>query len=84
MQLDDYKNGAKYLGLALKKGGLRRNDTVAILEGMCYFNLGQLDNARKSFEVAAKDKRSRKQARKWISYLSKEKERLRQIKEFLG
>ncbi len=84
MQLDDYKNGAKYLGLALKKGGLKRTDTVAILEGMCYFNMGQLDNARKSFEVAAKDKRSRKQARKWISYLSKEKERLRQIKEFLG
>jgi len=84
MQLDDYKNGAKYLGLALKKGGLRRRDSVAVYQGMCYFNLGELDNARKSFEIAAKDKRSRKQAHKWISYLSKEKKRLRQIKEFLG
>lgn len=84
MQLDDYKNGAKFLGLALKKGGLKRSDSVAIFQGMCYFNLGNLDSAKKSFELAAKDKRSRKQARKWISYLSKEKERLRQIKEFLS
>lgn len=84
MQLDDYKNGAKYLGLALKKGGLRRRDTVAVYQGMCYFNMGQLTNAKKSFEIAVKDKRSRKQARKWISYLSKEKKRLDQIKEFLS
>ncbi len=84
MQLDDYKNAAKYLGLAIKKGGLRREDTVAIYQGMAYFNLGKLDKARKSFETASKDKRSRKQARKWISYLSREKKRLQQIKEFLS
>ncbi len=84
MQLDDYKNGAKYFGLALKKGGLKRPDSVAIYKGMSHFNLGELDKARKSFEMAAKDKRSRKQAKKWITYLSKEKERLKQIKEFLG
>ncbi len=84
MQLDDYKNGAKYLGLALKKGGLKRKDSVAVYQGMCYFNMGQLANARKSFELAVKDKRSRKQARKWISYLAKEQKRLQQIKEFLG
>ena len=84
MQLDDYKNAAKFLGFALKKGGLKRRDSVAVYQGMCYFNLGQLDKARKSFEIAVKDKRSRKQARKWISYLSREKKRLKQIKEFLG
>jgi len=84
MQLDDYKNAAKFFGLALKKGDLKREDSVAVYQGMCYFNLGQLDNARRSFELAAKDKRSLKQARKWISYLTKEKERLKQIKEFLG
>ncbi len=84
MQLDDYKNSAKYLGLALKKGGLKRPDSVAIYKGMSHFNMGQLDAAKKAFELAAKDKRSRKQARKWISYLSKEKHRLAQIKEFLG
>ncbi|MCF6216401.1 MAG: hypothetical protein L3J58_09525 [Emcibacter sp.] len=84
MQLDDYKNGAKYFGLALKKGGLKRPDSVAIYKGMCHFNLGELDNAKKAFEMATKDKRSRKQAKKWIAYLSKEKERLKQIKEFLG
>ena len=84
MQLDDYKNAAKYLGLALKKGGLKRKDSVAVYQGMCYFNMGQLDKARKSFELATKDKRSRKQARKWISYLSREQKRLKQIKEFLG
>ena len=84
MQLDDYKNGAKFLGLALKKGGLKRRDSVAVYQGMCYFNIGQLNNSKKSFEISAKDKRSRKQARKWIYYLSKEKKRLDQIKEFLS
>jgi len=84
MQLDDYKNAAKYLGLALKKGGLKRPDSVAIYQGMSYFNLGQLTKAKKSFELAVKDKRSRKQARKWISYLTKEKKRLDQIKEYLS
>lgn len=84
MSLDDFKNAAKYFGLSLKKGGLKRADTVSVYEGMCYFNIGELDRARKSFEVAAKDKRSRKQARKWITYLAKEKKRLAQIKEFLS
>jgi len=84
MQLDDYKNGAKYFGLALKKGGLKRPDSVAVYKGMCHFNLGELDKARDSFKIATKDKRSRKQANKWISYLSREKDRLRQIKEFLS
>ncbi len=84
MQLDDYKNAAKYFGLALKKGKLKRADSVAVYQGMCYFNLGQLSKAKKSFELAAKDKRSRKQARKWISYLTKEKKRLDQIREFLS
>ncbi len=84
MQLDDYKNGAKYFGMALKKGGLKRRDSVAVYQGMCYFNMGQLNSAKKSFEIAAEDKRSRKQARKWISYLKKEKKRLDQIKEFLS
>jgi len=84
MQLDDFKNAAKFLGLALKKGGLKRSDSVAFYKGMSHFNLGELDKAKKSFEQAAKDKRSRKQARKWISHLSKEKERLKQIKEFLS
>ncbi|PCI46843.1 MAG: hypothetical protein COB49_07940 [Alphaproteobacteria bacterium] len=84
MQLDDYKNGAKYLGMALDKGGLKRQDSVAVYRGMCFFNTGQLTNAKKAFELAVKDKRSRKQARKWISYLTREKKRLKQIKEFLS
>ena len=84
MQLDDYTNAAKYFGMALKKGSLKRRDSVAVYQGMCYFNLGKLVKAKKSFEIAAEDKRSRKQARKWISYLIKERKRLKQIKEFLG
>lgn len=84
MQLDDYKNAALYLGVAIEKGGLKRPDTVAIYRGMSYFNLGELDKARLAFELAAKDSRSRKQAQKWISYLGQEKKRLQQIKEFLS
>ncbi|WP_339862005.1 hypothetical protein [Paremcibacter congregatus] len=84
MQLDEYENAAKYLGLALKKGGLKRPDKAAIYQAMCYFNLGQLDKARESFEVAAKDKRTRKEAQRWIRALAKEQRRLDQIKEFLS
>jgi len=84
MQLDDFKNAAKYLGLALEKGSLKRPDSANIMQGMAYFNMGQLDKARRSFEAAAKYKRSTKMARKWISYLGREKKRLADIKEFLG
>lgn len=84
MQLDEYENAAKYLGLALKKGGLKRPDKTAIYQAMCYYNLGQLDNARKAFQLAAKDKRTKKEAARWLRALSKEQKRLDQIKEFLG
>lgn len=84
MQLDDYKNAAKYIGKALEKGGLKRPDSANVVQGMAYFNRGQLDKARRSFEAAAKYKRSKKMAKKWISYLAREKKRLADIKEFLG
>ncbi|WP_417317019.1 tetratricopeptide repeat protein [Emcibacter sp.] len=84
MQLDDYENAAKYIGLAINKGKLKREDTAHVVRGMAYFNLGQLDKARKEFEEARKFERSRKMANKWISYLSKEAKRLADIKEFLG
>ena len=84
MQLDEYENAAKYIGLAIDKGKLKREDTAHVVRGMAYFNLGQLDSARKEFEAARKFERSRKMANKWISYLSKEAKRLADIKEFLG
>ncbi|WP_321394410.1 tetratricopeptide repeat protein [Emcibacter sp.] len=84
MQLDDYENAAKYIGLAIDKGKLRREDTAHVVRGMAYFNLGKLDDARKEFQSARKFDRSRKMADKWISYLSKEAKRLADIKEFLG
>lgn len=84
MQLDEYTQAAKYLGLAQQKGKLKRPDTAAIVQGMAYFNLGKLDDAKKSFEVALKHKRSKKMAKQWISYLDKEKKRLKDVKEYLG
>ncbi|WP_138380832.1 tetratricopeptide repeat protein [Luteithermobacter gelatinilyticus] len=84
MQLDDYENATKYIGLALDKGGLKRPDTAHVVRGMAYFNMGELEKARQEFVKAKKYDRSRNMANKWISYLSKEAKRLADIKEFLG
>ena len=51
---------------------------------MALFNLDRLDEARKQFELAARDKRSEKMARDWINYLDNEQARRRSLADDLS
>ena len=68
---------------ALQKGGLKRKDQVHMLLGMALYNLDRLENAKSSFRDAQRtDKRSRKVASQWISFINKEQQRLKQLEDF--
>jgi len=84
MRLDDYKNATKYIGLAIKKGGLKRPDNAHFIRGIAYFNLEDMNNAKKEFNIAAKSKRMKSTVRKWLTFVDREKKRLAERKEFLG
>jgi tetratricopeptide (TPR) repeat protein len=72
LDMDNYSQAARAARTALNKGKLRRADHMRVALGMALFNLEQLDKARVQFELAAKDKRSRKIADDWINYLDSE------------
>ncbi len=68
---------------AIRKGGLRREDTANVVLGMCLFELDRLGPAKAAFRAAARDSRSRSTARRWLSYIEKEEERKQQLEESL-
>ena len=65
----------------LSKGGVKRPDQCQLVLGMALFNLNRYDEARKAFEVAAKDKRSRKYAEQWMKYMKSEIARQEELKK---
>ena len=66
---------------ALDKGGLKRNDLTYMVLGNAQLNLHCYRDAVRSFEKAAKDKRSAKFANKWIAYSTREGGRRDQLRE---
>ncbi|MGK0498486.1 MAG: hypothetical protein ACJAYG_000115 [Oceanicoccus sp.] len=76
---DEFKKAIDSCGKGLKKGGVKRPDTTNLVMGMAHFNLKQYKSARKSFDKAAKDKRSKKYAEQWIKFMNKELERQRSL-----
>lgn len=75
LNLDQYDAAAKALYKALELGELNRPDSARIMLGMSLFNLNRLEEARKAFMDAASDKRSKKVAKQWASYVNSEIER---------
>ena len=69
---DDFFNAVKAAQTALRKGNLKRTDSTRVVLGMALFNLDKLTQARRQFELAARDKRSKKMANEWIKYLDNE------------
>ena len=57
-------------GLAV--GDLKREDTANIMYGMALFNQKKLEQARRAFQAASKDKRSKRAAAQWIKYVDSE------------
>lgn len=56
----------------LAKGDLKRQDTANIMYGMALFNQKKLEQARKAFQAAGKDKRSKRASQQWIKYVDSE------------
>jgi tetratricopeptide (TPR) repeat protein len=57
---------------ARKAGGLRRPDQANIMLGMALFNQKRLEQARRAFEAASRDNRSKRTATQWIAYVDSE------------
>ena len=76
---EEFEKSVKALRHGLKKGGVKRADQANVALGMALFNLDKLDEAERAFKLAKQDKRTKKMATQWISYLSKERKRRRQL-----
>ena len=78
---DQFAKAADSVSKGLKKGGVKRPDQARLVLGMAYFNLGEYNKARKAFRDAGKDERSEKYAKQWISYVTSEEERQRELEK---
>ena len=84
LNLDQFKDAVDSLHSALSKGGLRRSDEAKVMLGVAEFQLRNYDAAKKAFEEAKTDKRSRKSAEQWLAYVNHEQARLNQLQESLS
>jgi len=72
LNLENWSEAAAAVEKGLKAGGLKRNDTANIMLGMALFNQKRLEQARRAFERAAADNRSKNTAAQWIAYVDSE------------
>ena len=72
INLENWGAAAAAVQEGLKLGGLKRPDTANIMLGMALFNQKRLEQARRAFERAQGDNRSRRTATQWIAYVDSE------------
>ena len=72
---DQFQKSIDALEKGLKRGGVKRPDQARLALGMAYFNNDDYSNARKTFRLAAKDKRAKKYADQWLTYIKSEEDR---------
>jgi tetratricopeptide (TPR) repeat protein len=72
INLENWRDAADAVREALRLGGLKRDDQANIMLGMALFNQKRLEQARRAFEVAQRDNRSRHAAEQWIAYVDSE------------
>jgi tetratricopeptide (TPR) repeat protein len=72
INLENWRDAADAVREALRLGGLKRDDQANIMLGMALFNQKRLEQARRAFEVAQRDNRSRRAAEQWIAYVDSE------------
>jgi len=75
INLENWSDAATAIREALRLGGLKRDDQANIMLGMALFNQKRLEQARRAFEVAQRDNRSRRAAQQWIAYVDSEIQR---------
>ncbi len=72
INLEQWAEAAESAKKGLAMGDLKREDTANIMYGMALFNQKKLEQARKVFQAASKDKRSKRAAGQWIKYVDSE------------
>ena len=75
LNLENRSEAADAVQKGIQAGGLKRSDTANIMLGMALFNQKRLEQARRAFERAASDNRSRRAAQQWIAYVDSELKR---------
>ena len=72
INLEEWNEAANAAKKGLASGNLKRRDTANIMYGMALFNQKKLEQAKRAFAAAAKDKRSKRAAQQWIKYADSE------------
>jgi tetratricopeptide (TPR) repeat protein len=72
INLEEWAEASAAAKKGLAMGDLKRNDTANIMYGMALFNQKRLEQARRAFQAAGKDKRSKRAADQWIKYVDSE------------
>jgi tetratricopeptide (TPR) repeat protein len=72
INLEEWAEASAAAKKGLDMGDLKRNDTANIMYGMALFNQKRLEQARRAFQAAGKDKRSKRAADQWIKYVDSE------------
>lgn len=72
INLERWNEAAESAKKAIAVGGLKRVDTANIMYGMALFNQKKLEQARRAFQAASKDNRSKRAAQQWMKYVDSE------------
>jgi len=72
LNLEKWAEAAQAAKDGLAAGNLKRKDTANIMYGMALFNQKKLEQARRAFQAAGQDNRSKRAADQWIKYVDSE------------
>ena len=72
LNLEMWNEAAESAKAGLAAGGLKRKDTANIMYGMALFNQKKLEQARRAFQAAGQDNRSKRASQQWIKYVDSE------------
>ena len=75
LNLEMWNEAAEAAKKGIAAGNIKRKDTANIMYGMALFNQRKLEQARRAFQAAAKDNRSKRAAGQWIKYVDTEIQR---------
>ena len=72
INLEKWAEAAAASKKGLEMGGIKRVDTANIMYGMALFNQRKLEQARRVFQTAGRDSRSKRTSQQWINYVDSE------------
>ena len=83
INMENWSEAAASIQTGIKLGELKRSDTANIMLGMALFNMKRLEQARRAFQSASSDNRSKRAATQWIAYVDSEIKRRDLMKQTL-